>query len=140
MPPQEEHRPHSHSQKTLEQGIEEEPTFCIDAIDFVRRGLSFTVEQIHAEVTDPEVSRHVSGQQLCEGLRQYALLQWGLLARTVLQRWSIFQTEDFGKIVFRLIETGEMAKTENDTLEDFRHVFDFAIGFETSYRIVSRVR
>ena len=139
MPPQHEPRPKSPLKKTLEQVIDEQGLYPPDAFDFVRRGLSYTVEQIHAELTDPEASRHVSGQQLCEGLRHYALLEWGLLARTVLQRWNITRTEDFGKIVFTLIESGEMAKTEDDTQEDFRHVFDFATGFESNYRIVSQV-
>lgn len=139
MPPQHEPRPKPPIQKTLQQVIEDQGLYSVDAFDFVRRGLNYTVEQIHAALTDPEASRHVSGQQLCEGLRHFALLQWGLLSRTVLARWNIVRTEDFGRIVFTLIESGEMAKTEDDTLEDFRNVYDFATGFESNYRIESRV-
>src|SRR3954471_15765259 len=82
-----------------------------EAYEFVQRGLSYTVQKIHAEQTDPEASRHVSGQQLCEGLREFSHKQWGMLARVVLGRWGITGTVDFGRIVFALIEAGQMQKT-----------------------------
>jgi len=106
-----------------------------EAFEFVQRGLSFTVQKVHETQTDPEASRHVSGQQLCEGLREFAHRQWGMLARTVLDRWGIHGTLDFGKIVFTLIEAGQMQKTPEDSLEDFREVYDFK-AFGTGYRII----
>ena len=110
------------------------------AYHFVQEGLGFTVHQAHGQQAlapdDGEpVDRHVSGQQLCEGLRQFALAQWGLLARPVLRRWNVTATLDFGRIVFHLIEAGMMQKTDEDTLEDFRGVFDFRTAFEAGYRI-----
>ncbi len=105
-----------------------------EAFEFVQRGLSYTVQKVHQAQTDPEASRHVSGQQLCEGLREFAFRQWGMLARIVLERWGISATLDFGKIVFTLIEAGQMQKTPDDSLEDFRDVYDFK-AFDTGYRI-----
>jgi uncharacterized repeat protein (TIGR04138 family) len=105
-----------------------------EAFEFVQRGLSYTVQKIHEAQTDPEASRHVSGQQLCEGLREFAYRQWGMLARVVLERWGIGATVDFGRIVFTLIEAGQMQKTPEDSLEDFRDVYDFK-AFDTGYRI-----
>src|SRR6476661_2889289 len=87
-------------EKTIDQVIDEQGIYPREAFDFVRRGLAYTVEQIHAEITDPDASRHVSGRQLCEGLRDLALAQWGMVARAVLNRWNLHRTEDFGKIVF----------------------------------------
>ena len=107
-----------------------------EAFEFVQRGLSYTVQKVHREQTDPEASRHVSGQQLCEGLRDFAFRQWGMLARIVLERWGINATVDFGRIVFTLIEAGQMQKTPDDSLEDFRDVYDFK-AFDTGYRISS---
>jgi|SRR5579859_7459429 len=107
-----------------------------EAFEFVQRGLSFTVQNVHREQTDPEASRHVSGQQLCEGLREFAFRQWGMLARIVLERWGINATVDFGRIVFTLIEAGQMQKTPDDSIEDFRDVYDFK-AFDTGYRISS---
>src|SRR3982750_4453725 len=112
MPPQYERQPTSKPvKKSIEQVIDEQALYPREAFDFVRKGLSYTVERVHAEQTDPTASRHVSGQQLCEGLRQFALAQWGMLARTVLRRWNVTRTEDFGTIVFTLVENEDMAKT-----------------------------
>ncbi len=75
-------------------------------------------------------NRHVSGQQLCWGLREYAIQRWGLMARAVLRRWHIHSTLDFGRIVFRLIDEGNLRKQATDTLEDFKDVYDFNTVFD----------
>ena len=121
--------------KTLEEVVSQIGLYPIEAYDFVRRGLEYTVERIHANAEDPTVSRHVSGAQLCDGLREFALLEWGMLARTVLERWNIRRTIDFGRIVFALVDNGWMSKTDDDDVEDFRDVFDFKTAFDTKYRI-----
>jgi len=131
MPPADEPGP----LKPLDQIIDEVGLYPREAFAFVQAGLSYTSQTIHGDPDDPEVSRHVSGQQLCEGLRQFALSQWGMLARTVLQRWNITTTYDFGRIVFALVDNGHMAKTEEDTVEDFKNVFDFAAAFDQGYKI-----
>jgi uncharacterized repeat protein (TIGR04138 family) len=113
----------------------DEPTYPPQAFDFVQDGLSFTVERIHGQPTEPNQNRHVSGQQLCMGLRDYALQRWGRMARTVLRRWNINTTLDFGQIVFELVALQKLKTTEQDSLEDFRDVFDFHAAFETGYRI-----
>ena len=89
--------------KSLQEVVEELSLYPVEAFDFVQQGLAYTVNKLHGEKVDPSVNRHVSGQQLCEGLRDYALLQWGMLAETVLRRWNITTTFDFGKIVFALL-------------------------------------
>ena len=106
-----------------------------EAYDFVQQGLSFTVQHFHGRAAKPRANRHVSGQQLCEGIRQYALNQYGMLAATVLRMWNIQSTVDFGRIVFALIEAGQMQKTDEDTIDDFRNVYDFKAAFEADYRI-----
>jgi uncharacterized repeat protein (TIGR04138 family) len=106
-----------------------------EAYTFIQQGLSFTVEKLHGAVKEPRANRHVSGQELCEGLREFALNQWGLMARTVLRRWNITQTIDFGRIVFALIDAGLMQRTDEDTLDDFRDVFDFRSALEADYRM-----
>ena len=103
---------------------------------FIRDGLAHTVEMIHgqdaavAELAPEDESRPVNGQQLCFGLRDYGIERYGLLARDVLGRWGIRQTEDFGKIIFAMVEAGLMRKTEDDTLEDFQGVYDFDDAFD----------
>lgn len=81
---------------------------------------------------------HISGRELLEGIRELALQQFGLMTRTVFHHWGIRSTEDFGRIVFELIERGEMRKTERDQLSDFADVYDFAEVFDREYRIETR--
>lgn len=107
-----------------------------EAYQFVRDGLQHTVVSLHGEAagdvrdnagTGPD--RHVSGQELCVGLRDYAIGRYGMLARTVLARWSIVRTDDFGRIVFAMIDAGMMRRSETDCMEDFRAVYDFDEAF-----------
>lgn len=104
-----------------------------EAFQFVREGLAHTVKMVHGADTDEgeDERRHVSGQQLCLGLKDHAIRQYGLLARTVLERWGIRATSDFGKIVFAMIDAGLMRKTDDDSLDDFGSVYDFDEAFAT---------
>ena len=121
-------------QKPLEAIVEEVGVYPIEAYEFVQRGLHYTVEKLRKSKT-AQVNRHVNGRELSDGLREFSLLQWGLLARTVLRRWNITRTDDFGRIVFALVESGWMSKTDEDSAEDFRNVYDFETAFEEGYRI-----
>jgi uncharacterized repeat protein (TIGR04138 family) len=120
--------------KSLDEIVEAVGLYPREAYKFVQEGLAHTVGKIHAETPEDE-SHHVTGQQLSEGLREYALLKWGMLARTVLRRWNITGTYDFGRIVFALVEHGHMAKTDEDTVEDFKNVYDFKNAFDADYKI-----
>jgi uncharacterized repeat protein (TIGR04138 family) len=124
----------SREPKSIQDVVDELGLYPIEAFDFVQRGLSYTVERLHGD-GPPDASHHVTGAQLCEGLRDFALAQWGMLARTVLRRWGITSTYDFGRIVFAMIENGFMRKTDEDSIEDFRNVYDFSSAFEDGYRI-----
>ena len=102
-----------------------------EAYDFVRAGLTHTVQMIHGETPgdSDDDSRHVSGRQLCLGLRDYATHRYGRLARTVLGRWGIHSTEDFGRIVYAMVDAGLMRTSDDDSFEEFRDVFDFDEAF-----------
>jgi len=76
-----------------------------------------------------KLNRHIGGQDLCWGLRDFAIRRWGPLTQMVLKRWGIHQTLDFGRIVFALVENEYMQKQPQDTLEDFEDVFDFRTAF-----------
>ena len=112
--------------------------YPLDAYLFVQRGLDFTVTRLHGETDqlDPfeaeelEASRHVSGQDLCRGLRDFAIKEYGLLSRTVLRRWAIHASRDFGEIVYAMVDGGLMRKTDDDSIHDFDNVFEFASAFE----------
>jgi uncharacterized repeat protein (TIGR04138 family) len=83
----------------------------------------------------PTVERHLTGQELCEAIRQYALEQYGYMAKCVLNSWGVKSTGDFGEIVYNLIRVGEFRKTKEDRREDFDDVFDFDAGLVQSFRI-----
>ena len=121
--------------KSLQEVVDEVGVYPVDAYLFVREGLSYTVDKIHGEVSEPTASHHISGRDLCQGLRECALQRWGFLARTVLERWNITTTLDFGRIVFAMVESDHMQKTDEDTLADFRQVYDFQTAFERDYHI-----
>ncbi len=78
--------------------------------------------------------RHVSGEQLCWGLRDLAVERWGMLAATVLRSWNIRRTRDIGQLVFSLIAAGRLQKQPTDRIEEFEAVFDFRDAFG-HYRI-----
>ena len=100
---------------------------------FVRHALDHTLTIIRKE-EESDQHRHVSGQELCEGIRSYALEQYGPMTRMLLESWGIHKTEDFGQIVFNLVEYGIFGKTENDSIEDFEKVFDFESVFDDPFR------
>ena len=133
MPP--EPTQQQRSAKTLQQLVDEVGLYPAEAYQFVQEGLSHTVGHIHGKQGEGKLSRHVSGPQLCEGLRELAIAHWGRLARTVLRRWNVTGTYDFGRIVFAMIDAGQMQKSDEDSLEDFRNVFDFKTALESDYRI-----
>jgi uncharacterized repeat protein (TIGR04138 family) len=85
-----------------------------------------------------EEIRHVTGQQLCEAIRRYALSQYGALAKTVFHHWGVHSTSDFGDIVFNLIDIGQMKKTDADRREDFDDVFDFDEGLREVFEPAAR--
>jgi uncharacterized repeat protein (TIGR04138 family) len=108
----------------------EDPRFDRKAYDFVRLGLDHTVKELRKkDAARAERSRHVTGPELLEGLRGYALDQFGPLAKTVLNAWGVKRCRDFGDIVFNLIEYNVFSKTETDRREDFSDIYDFDQAF-----------
>jgi len=105
-----------------------------EAYLFVLAGLHFTVSQL------PE-PRHITGQELLEGLRAYGLEQFGPLAVQVFEHWGVQSTEDFGHIVFSLVDATLLRKTEEDSLNDFQNVYDFTTAFnpEPLYKLSDEV-
>ncbi|MEM0983073.1 MAG: Minf_1886 family protein [Planctomycetota bacterium] len=108
--------------------------YALDSYRFIRDGLAHTVDGLahtvefvhgHEEPTHDEHSSHVNGRQLCIGLRDFAIRQYGGMAKTVLNHWGISRTDDFGNIVFAMVDAGLMRKTDEDDLTDFHAVFDF---------------
>ena len=107
--------------------IKDDGRFSKGAYFFVRKALDFTVKELSEDKT--RTSHHVSGQELLEGIRKYALDQYGPLTLTVFKDWNVKRCRDFGDIVFNLVEFGVLGKTETDRREDFDGGYDFKSAF-----------
>jgi uncharacterized repeat protein (TIGR04138 family) len=108
-----------------------------DSYYFVREGLDYTLK-VPKKHGDRQTPRHVSGQELLDGLRRYAIHQFGPMAKTVLVHWGIRQCGDFGEIVFNMVEKGILGKTEQDSREDFKDGYDFDEVFVKPYQPLVR--
>ncbi len=114
--------------------------FVFEALNYAQNVLELGSESVSESSSEgneePEgPQRHVTGQELCQAIRQYALQQYGYLAKTVLNSWGVRETGDFGEIVFNLISIGHMRKTPTDRREDFDGVYEFDTAFEREFRI-----
>jgi uncharacterized repeat protein (TIGR04138 family) len=118
--------------------------FIFEALSFAQNTLGMGADkpsenppQHVAPPPDPEETpeRHVTGQELCEAIRIYALHQYGYMAKVVLNSWGLHNTADFGEVVFNLIRIGKMKKTPSDTRVDFNDLYDFNTAFREEFRI-----
>jgi uncharacterized repeat protein (TIGR04138 family) len=113
--------------------------FLFESLHYAQNVLQLGSECPTVSAEDEEESagreRHVTGQELCEAIRRYALEQYGYMAKTVLNGWGIHTTADFGEIVFNLIRIGQMRKTPTDSVDDFKDVYDFDVAFKQQFKI-----
>jgi len=109
--------------KKIESILEKDSSYKFEAYTFVLAAL-------HDTVTKLKKPRHITGQELAEGIRRYALQQFGPMAKTVLYYWGVRKTLDFGKIVFALIDVKLLSKQPEDKLEDFDRVYEFDDVFD----------
>ena len=93
----------------------------------------FLLSSLHRVMEGLDEPRHITGQELADGVRRLALERFGPMARTVLQHWGIHATEDLGDIVFALVDCDVLIRQDGDSPEDFRDVFDFEEAFEQDY-------
>jgi uncharacterized repeat protein (TIGR04138 family) len=99
----------------------------------------FTVDAVHYTVENAGQERHVTGVELLEGIRCLALERFGPMAKTVFEQWGVARTEDFGEIVFQLVEEGLLGKTEQDQLSDFARGYDFDEAFVRDFDWLGRI-
>jgi len=97
-----------------------------EAFLFVLVSLEYTVAKLPSR-------RHLTGQELAKGMADFAREQYGYMAKVVLEKWGITSTMDYGEIVYLLIESGLLTRTETDRKEDFADVYDFDTEFDWSH-------
>ena len=122
----------------LDEVVQRDPRYAYEAYEFVFAALAHTQRMLGRVPPQEGASapdHHVSGPQLLNGIRDLALREFGLMARTVFRMWGINRTDDFGEIVFNLVEANLMSKTAEDTRDDFRDVYDLDQALVRDYRI-----
>jgi len=102
---------------------------------YPRRAYLFVMEAVSYTVEKLPVRRHITGKELSLGIRDLAKERFGIAAKLVFDQWNITTTRQFGEMVFNLVNEGLLRKTENDAIEDFIEVFNFATAFETEFQI-----
>jgi uncharacterized repeat protein (TIGR04138 family) len=110
---------------------------------FLREALDFTQKIFTPKIIGKEKRggvRHVSGQELLNGIREFALQQFGPMAVTVFEEWGVKNCSDFGEIVFNMVESGLLAKTETDTRDDFKNGYDFTDAFRKPFWPQSKLK
>ena len=105
--------------------------FAKGAYFFIREALDHTLKSL--EKTNRKNKGHVSGEELLEGIRNYALDRFGPMTLTIMDHWNIKQCKDFGEIVFNLVDHGILGRTENDSLSDFEGGYCFKEAFEIPF-------
>lgn len=114
-------------QETVYEICKNDARYQPDAYFFLVEALDVTVKDIRKN--QPDHGRHVSGKELLDGIKVYAIDEFGPLTHTVFAEWGIHTTLDFGEIVFNLVEAGRLGKTESDSREDFKDGYDFDEAF-----------
>ena len=118
--------------QTLRKIVEKDPRYPVEAYLFVLEALFCTRKKFKKE-------KHVSGQELLEGIKDLALNRYGSTAKMVFNHWGIKKTVDLGDIVFNMVNAKLLSKTEEDSLDDFKDVYDFEDVFIKDYQFEIKV-
>ena len=117
------------------------PDLMLDAIlehdrRYARQAYCFVMDALNFVTSRLAHRRHITGQELSMGMRDYAIQQYGIATRLVFEQWGITETRHIGDIVFKLVEGGLMRKTDDDSIQDFDGVYDFETEFDSKYQIM----
>ena len=117
--------------EAVAQIMREDSRFSPEAYLFVLESLDFTTKMLSKPAFGPE--RHITGAELLEGIRKFALKEYGPVVMTVLNSWGIQRGADFGQIVFNMVNKKILGKTESDSVHDFENIFDFEVTFKKPF-------
>ncbi len=125
--------------------LADDKRYKLEAYQFIREALQYAQDNLHRlpapdepqPMSEEEGGQHLTGQQLSEACRLYAIEQYGFMAPMVLRRWGLTSTGDFGELVYNLIGIEQMRKSPADRREDFDNVYDFADAFEPEFELIT---
>ena len=114
-------------EQSVSNAVARDPRYAAEAYSFLKDALDFTIRrQKKARAKEPG---HVSGEELCHGVRDYAIQQFGPMVPTLFETWGVHSTRDIGEMVFNLINAGAFSKSDADNVEDFDNIYDFSDAF-----------
>lgn len=130
--------------------VEKDPRYSLNAYYYVLETLDFARSQLgmgcssshlpprnrpgEEEKDEPDANlQHITGGELCEALRIRGRWMFGYLAKAVFNQWGVFSTDDFGEIVFNMVEAGKIRTAPEDKKEDFANLYDFQAAFCDSF-------
>jgi len=105
----------------------------LSCAEILKLGQKAPTETLDGDVIEDSNDRHITGQDLCGLVVLYAVQNYGLMARAVLERLGIYTTSDLGDVVYNMIGVGLMSKTPTDSREDFDLAFDLGEELETAF-------
>lgn len=108
------------SYEELDKIITKDSRFKAEAYEFVLAALHYTQNKLNRQ-------GHITARELLAGIREYALEQFGGMTRYVFKKWGIDNTQDFGDIVFNMVDSGLLHKRQEDSKEDFKDVYNFEV-------------
>jgi uncharacterized repeat protein (TIGR04138 family) len=123
---------HLNFEDVLQRIANQDSRYRREAYLFLREALDYTQKRLNQ--TKKDEPRHVTGQELLAGIREYALSQFGPMSKTVLNEWGLNSCADFGEMVFNMVDHGLLSKTDSDSRDDFKSGFDFDQAFCEPFR------
>jgi uncharacterized repeat protein (TIGR04138 family) len=120
------------SDDAIDELVRSKARYPRDAYEFVREALDFTMRK-HKKGAQQQKDRHISGQELLEGAREYALNQFGPMTWTLLESWNLKRCEDIGEIVYHMVEVQILRTRKGDSLDDFKNGYDFETAFRQPF-------
>jgi len=111
-------------ERKLEEFLGNVTRYSREAYEFVCEALEICIGS-PAKGPVNQLIRHSDATELLEAIRHLARKQFGKEAKAVLRGWKAFRTEDFGEIVFEMVDAGLLLKTPEDSKEDFKDGYSF---------------
>ncbi len=119
--------------------LKKDDRYSIYAYQFVFEALSHTAKTLGKDSNSPnDEDRHIAGQQLLEGIREYSMQEYGYMSYVIFLLWGVKKDLDFGEIVFNLVENGLMGKTESDSRDDFKGIYDLKKVFDGDFKFENK--
>lgn len=109
-------------QETIGKIIKNDPRYTPEAYEFMSNAVAFTAHKLKRL---SKVNRHITGKELLEGVKDYALQEFGPMSGEILKSWGLKDSLSIGHVVFNMVDNKLLGKNDRDSIEDFKDGFDF---------------